>query len=96
MSAGFSPAAPDVARAADAGARLSRRAFLHRAAAIAAGAWAAGCRDGAAPATAPGSVEILVVGAGLAGLAAALELERSGHEVLVLEARDRPGGRVLT
>jgi monoamine oxidase len=41
-------------------------------------------------------VEILVVGAGVAGLAAARELERSGHEVLVLEARERPGGRVLT
>jgi oxygen-dependent protoporphyrinogen oxidase len=34
----------------------------------------------------------VVVGAGAAGLAAALDLRRRGREVLVLEAGDRPGG----
>lgn len=39
------------------------------------------------------SPDVIVVGAGLSGLAAARELTRSGLDVLVLEARDRPGGR---
>jgi len=38
----------------------------------------------------------VVVGAGLAGLGAARELTRQGHEVVVLEARDRRGGRIWT
>lgn len=38
----------------------------------------------------------IVIGAGLAGLAAARELLRNGHEVVVLEARDRIGGRLWT
>jgi oxygen-dependent protoporphyrinogen oxidase len=42
---------------------------------------------------APGrDVEALVIGAGAAGLGAALELEARGREVLVLDAGDRPGG----
>jgi monoamine oxidase len=39
---------------------------------------------------------VIVIGAGLAGLTAARELEREGARVTVLEARDRVGGRVHT
>jgi monoamine oxidase len=40
--------------------------------------------------------KVIVVGGGLAGLSAAYELTRAGHDVTVLEAQQRPGGRVLT
>ena len=39
---------------------------------------------------------VLVLGAGLGGLAAAYELIKAGFDVTVLEARSRPGGRVTT
>jgi monoamine oxidase len=43
----------------------------------------------------PEKVDVVVVGAGIAGLVAARKIARSGVSVLVVEARDRVGGRVL-
>jgi monoamine oxidase len=42
------------------------------------------------------SRRVLVLGAGMAGLTAALELMQQGHEVIVFEGRDWAGGRVHT
>src|SRR5581483_9842046 len=53
----------------------------------------AGRARGATPAK---PTDAIVVGAGLAGLVCAYELQRAGHRVTVLEARNRTGGRVYT
>jgi monoamine oxidase len=44
----------------------------------------------------PAGRRVVILGAGLAGLSAAYELDRAGYDVTVLEARTRPGGRVHT
>ena len=41
-------------------------------------------------------VKVIVAGAGMAGLTAAHRLEKDGADVIVIEARDRVGGRVWT
>ena len=46
--------------------------------------------------TAPSSADVIVVGAGFAGLVTARELVKRGASVIVAEARDRVGGRVCT
>jgi monoamine oxidase len=44
----------------------------------------------------PETVDVAIIGAGAAGLAAARELRRRGRSMVVLEARERIGGRVST
>jgi monoamine oxidase len=44
----------------------------------------------------PDTVEVAIVGAGAAGLAAAAELEDAGVRYVIVEARDRIGGRICT
>lgn len=40
-----------------------------------------------------GEAPVVVIGSGFGGLGAAVRLRAMGHRVVVLEARDQPGGR---
>lgn len=80
--------------------RLDRRHFLRRMGLAAGAVIAAGFIDEvrAAVQDAPKrKLRVIILGAGLAGLCAAYELERQGHEVVLLEAEtSHVGGRVRT
>src|SRR5678816_2065522 len=82
---------------------MDRRTFLAQPAGTLATTWTAAAAARAEPSTAEmqaaapnPSRQVLVLGAGLAGLAAGYELKKAGYAVTVIEARTRPGGRVLT
>jgi len=75
---------------------IGRREFLKRSglAAAALGSWSlAGVPFSRAGGK--GS-RVIILGAGLAGLTAALELQKNGYDITLIEAQQRPGGRVHT
>jgi monoamine oxidase len=77
---------------------LSRRNLLAGGTAGAAATllpWVAADEVEAAPARGRLHADVVVVGAGFAGITAARELKAHGVDVLLLEARDRVGGRTL-
>lgn len=75
--------------------RYTRRQAVERLASAAAAMATGGLL---VPLRAGGGVKkrVIVIGAGLAGLCTAFELDALGHDVVVLEAQARPGGRVHT
>jgi monoamine oxidase len=75
-------------------AKLSRRQVMHGGSALLIGSGL----ESSAQAAARGTLraDVCVVGAGYAGLIAAYRLKQAGRKVIVLEARNRVGGRSLT
>ena len=80
------------------GGRAVRRRDVLAGALTLAGALAACAEDTGNPPSAVGErdVDVAVIGAGIAGLAAAAAVTAAGRSCVVLEARDRVGGRIWT
>ncbi len=74
--------------------RWTRREVLTTLSSLFAAPLLLGCGTARTPSRLTPGTRVIVVGAGFAGLAAARRLTERGGEVLVLEARDRIGGRV--
>jgi monoamine oxidase len=75
--------------------KVTRRTLIGTGAAAGAAATLPGTATAAARSRKPRCADVIVVGAGLAGLQAATDIAAKGRSVIVLEARDRVGGRTL-
>jgi monoamine oxidase len=73
---------------------LTRREMLRTSAAIGAGLFLSNSL--ARSATRAAGKRVIVIGGGFGGMSAAWELHQAGYEVVLIEARDRFGGRVRT
>jgi monoamine oxidase len=82
-------ASPYIARVTSRSANLARRSFL-------VGTGATLALPPIVRAQPASDADVLIVGAGAAGLAAARECQRLGRSFILVEARDRIGGRVFT
>jgi monoamine oxidase len=85
-----------VAAVAEEEARTTRRRFLAGAGATLAGATLTGRLVARARAASPPPLNIVVVGAGLAGLTCAYRLQQAGYRAEIYEASGRTGGRCYT
>ena len=76
--------------------RVNRRQFIQRSAIAAAGLTLGRTSAFASIAVNPAPKKIVIIGAGMAGLVAGYELSQLGHDISILEAQTRAGGRVQT